>query len=134
MEKRLRAGEQTGLMEPRPRPWILVVDDDPQVRQLAIEILTYAGYQAVGAAEGLAAIELVRDVSPDLVLLDLHMPRTAGQHFLENLRAHPYWRSTPILIVSGHTDELHRPPTASTSEAGWRSPCRSTRCCRGSQR
>jgi CheY-like chemotaxis protein len=88
-----------------PRKWILVVDDNAQLRTLWLEVLTGAGYAAVGSEDGLAAAELIRDLFPDLILLDLRMPRQSGWDFLENVRANPRWHGIPVVIVSAHLDE-----------------------------
>jgi CheY-like chemotaxis protein len=91
--------------KPSPRKWVLVVDDNARLRSLWIEVLEEAGYAAVGSEDGLAAAELIRDLFPDLILLDLRMPRASGWDFLENVRATPRWQTIPVVIVSAHLDE-----------------------------
>ena len=88
-----------------PRKWVLVVDDNARLRNLWLEVLEDAGYAAVGSEDGLAAAELIRDLFPDLILLDLRMPRASGWDFLENVRANPRWQTIPVVIVSAHLDE-----------------------------
>jgi CheY-like chemotaxis protein len=88
-----------------PRKWVLVVDDNARLRSLWIEVLEEAGYAAVGSEDGLTAAELIRDLFPDLILLDLRMPRASGWDFLENVRANPKWHTIPVVIVSAHLDE-----------------------------
>lgn len=88
-----------------PRKWVLVVDDNTRLRTLWIEVLEGAGYAAVGSEDGLAAAELIRDLFPDLILLDLRMPRASGWDFLENVKANPRWHAIPVVIVSAHLDE-----------------------------
>jgi CheY-like chemotaxis protein len=97
-------GPQTSA-KPTPRKWVLVVDDNARLRNLWIEVLEEAGYAAVGSEDGLAAAELIRDLFPDLILLDLRMPRASGWDFLENVRANPRWHRIPVVIVSAHLDE-----------------------------
>ena len=87
------------------RKWVLVVDDNSRLRNLWLEVLEEAGYAAVGSEDGLAAGELIRDLFPDLILLDLRMPRASGWDFLENVRANPKWQRIPVVIVSAHLDE-----------------------------
>ena len=87
------------------RKWVLVVDDNARLRSLWIEVLEGAGYAAVGSEDGLSAAELIRDLFPDLILLDLRMPRASGWDFLENVRQNPKWQSIPVVIVSAHLDE-----------------------------
>ena len=88
-----------------PRKWILVVDDNSRLRNLWLEVLEEAGYAAVGSEDGLAAAELIRDLLPDLILLDLRMPRASGWDFLENVRQNPKWQQIPVVIISAHLDE-----------------------------
>ncbi len=87
---------------PLPRKWVLVVDDDARLRAVWTDALAVAGYAVVGSEDGKAALELIRDLFPDLILLDLRMPRMTGQDFLDTVGEHPRWRSIPILIVSGY--------------------------------
>jgi CheY-like chemotaxis protein len=84
---------------------VLVVDDNARLRALWIEVLEEAGYRAIGSEDGLAAGELIRDLFPDLILLDLRMPRASGWDFLENVRANPRWHTISVVIVSAHLDE-----------------------------
>lgn len=86
-------------------PWILVVDDNTALRHVWLEVLAEEGYTAVGAADGLEAAELVHDLLPDLILLDLQMPRASGWDFLESLQSRPRARQIPIVILSAHVGE-----------------------------
>ena len=88
-----------------PRKWVLVVDDNARLRALWIEVLEEAGYRAIGSEDGLAAADFIRDIFPDLILLDLRMPRASGWDFLENLRASPKWHMIPVVIVSAHLED-----------------------------
>ena len=79
---------------------ILIADDDPQlVRALRITLGAH-GYEVVAAPDGPAAIALAAQTHPDLVLLDLGMPRLDGVAVIEALRG---WTSVPIIVVSGRT-------------------------------
>jgi CheY-like chemotaxis protein len=59
----------------------------------------------VGSEDGLSAAELIRDLFPDLILLDLRMPRASGWDFLENVRANPKWHAIPVVLISAHLEE-----------------------------
>lgn len=96
---------------PVPRKWVLVVDDDARIRAVWTEALTSAGYAVVGSEDGMSALELIRDLFPDLILLDLNMPRLSGWGFLDTVRDHPHWSRIPILIVSAYLDDPDRPIT-----------------------
>ena len=79
---------------------ILIADDDPQlVRALRITLAGH-GYEVVAAPDGADAIALAAQTHPDLVLLDLGMPRLDGVAVIEALRG---WTSVPIIVVSGRT-------------------------------
>ena len=79
---------------------ILVADDEPAIRELAEELLTSAGYYVLTARDGEEALRLVCDEHPDLVLLDLLLPKMTGFHVLQEVRKDPRVRYTPILILS----------------------------------
>jgi putative two-component system response regulator len=84
-----------------PSARILVIDDDEQVRRLLRRLLTPAGYaveEAGTAEDGLAHI---RAESPDLVLLDLHLPDRSGHEVLESIRADPATRLLPVVMLTG---------------------------------
>ncbi|GAA5226597.1 response regulator [Paeniglutamicibacter antarcticus] len=77
---------------------ILVADDDPQIlRALRITLGAY-GYEVVPATDGAAAVRLTVSTHPDLVLLDLGMPKLDGLEVIAALRG---WSTVPILVISG---------------------------------
>ena len=79
---------------------ILVADDDPQlVRALRITLAAH-GYEVVAAPDGAAAVALAAQAHPDIVLLDLGMPRLDGVQVIQALRG---WTAAPIIVVSGRT-------------------------------
>lgn len=79
---------------------ILIADDDPQlVRALRITLGAH-GYDVVAAPDGGAAVALAAQTHPDIVLLDLGMPRLDGVAVIQALRG---WSTVPIIVVSGRT-------------------------------
>ncbi|MET0781306.1 MAG: response regulator [Microbacterium sp.] len=79
---------------------VLIADDDPQlVRALRITLASH-GYDVLAAPDGAAAIALAAKVPPDLVMLDLGMPRLDGVGVIRALRG---WTTAPIIVVSGRT-------------------------------
>ncbi|MBS1895854.1 response regulator transcription factor [Microbacterium sp. MMO-10] len=79
---------------------LLVADDDPQlVRALRITLAAH-GYDVIAAGDGAAAIAMAAQAHPDIVLLDLGMPKLDGIAVIEALRG---WSDVPILVVSGRT-------------------------------
>ena len=84
---------------------ILVVEDDMAIRHLMVEVLTDDGHELHEAPDGLAALDSVREAVPDLVVLDLFMPRMDGYEFLNVSRMLPTCASTPVVVVSA-SDQL----------------------------
>ena len=85
---------------------ILVADDDEDIRFVLSLLLDEAGYEVETAADGIEALELLRskDVPPELVFVDLMMPRLDGEDFLKAVRADPRLAGIPIVVLSGHQD------------------------------
>ena len=82
-----------------PRPLLLLVDDDPQIRLLLGEIGTREGFQVLEAADGAAGIAMLQRRHMDLVLLDLHMPRVNGLEVPRAVRSSG--SSSQIALMSG---------------------------------
>jgi len=88
---------------------ILVVDDEQDVRDYLSTALTDAGFEVETARDGLEALEAVRRGRPDLISLDLVMPRHSGAKFYRELQRDKQLQSIPVLIVTGHArDEMGR--------------------------
>lgn len=84
---------------------MLVVDDNKVIRQLIRVILESEGFEVVTAADGAECLEVVHQVQPDMITLDVVMPRLDGLRTAALLRADPRTRALPLLIVSGCTPE-----------------------------
>jgi CheY-like chemotaxis protein len=89
-------------------PRVLVVDDEEGIRRLLLEILEDEGYEARGARDGLAALELLDSWTPDLILLDLSMPRMDGWEFLEARRQKGLAPDVPVIVLSASRHIDHR--------------------------
>jgi|DewCreStandDraft_4_1066084.scaffolds.fasta_scaffold327945_1 CheY-like chemotaxis protein len=79
---------------------ILIADDKPTGRELVRTILENDGYEVYEAADGVEAIEQARQVRPDLMILDLHMPKLDGFTTVAALRRDAQFASTPILALT----------------------------------
>jgi DNA-binding response OmpR family regulator len=79
---------------------VLVIDDDPDIRDAVTEVLSFEGHEVFGAAEGESGLVRCRQVRPDLVLLDLMMPGMNGWDFLRALRREEAIADTPVVVVS----------------------------------
>ena len=84
---------------PPPR-LALVVDDEEPARKMLTQILEKERWNVVQAENGLEALERIAKQRPDLILLDLVMPKMNGYQFLAELRNHDKWRSIPIIVVT----------------------------------
>ena len=86
---------------------ILVVDDEPNVRQYLTTVLEDAGFNVVAAGNGAEALEIIKKQIPDFISLDLIMPKKSGHRLLHELRRNKQWSRIPVLIVTAHArDEL----------------------------
>lgn len=84
---------------------ILVVDDDAEIRETIVEMLRDRGYEALGAGDGLEALDALRSRSPwCLILLDLMMPNMDGWEMRKNQLADPAISTIPVVVVSATTD------------------------------
>ncbi len=79
---------------------ILIVDDEPDIRDLLETVLSFAGYDTRMAENGREGLELMVQFSPDLVLLDLEMPELDGIGFLKGKSKHFEFRETPVIVLS----------------------------------
>jgi DNA-binding response OmpR family regulator len=86
-------------------PTILVVDDEPSIREVVSIYLRRAGYQVVVAHDGQAAIEALEKQPPDLVVLDLMLPKVDGLDIARRLRAEG---DTPIIMLTARREEADR--------------------------
>ncbi|MGH9750921.1 MAG: response regulator [Candidatus Polarisedimenticolia bacterium] len=80
---------------------ILVADDTATVRKVAARLLSEAGYDVLEAVDGRQALDLVNNEHPDLILLDLLMPKMTGFDVLREIKKTDRVKETPILIMSG---------------------------------
>jgi two-component system, OmpR family, phosphate regulon response regulator PhoB len=88
-------------------PRVLVVDDEKDLRSLLEYNLQQAGFSVTSAEDGKSALEKVREVPPDLVLLDVLLPDMPGTEVLKALRRN-YARSLPILMLTAKGEEIDR--------------------------
>lgn len=84
---------------------ILIVDDEPIVRQLFQKVMEHEGHIIHTAANGREALEVMRTCVPDLIMLDLQMPAMDGYTFLRLIRRHLDWAHIPVVIVSALASE-----------------------------
>lgn len=88
----------------RDRPLILIADDNPTNRDILGTRLATQGYEIVAAGDGEEALELARRLRPDLVLLDIIMPKLDGLEVCRRLKADPSLPFMPIIMVTARGD------------------------------
>lgn len=84
------------------RKHILVVDDEADIRLFLKTALEDAGFDVSTASDGEEALQALKKKKPDLISLDLVMPRKSGIKFLYELRHNKEWAKIPVIIVTGH--------------------------------
>ena len=80
---------------------ILVVDDEPECREILAALLTEEGYVVVCAEDGRQALDYMSSSTPGLILLDLMMPNMSGWEFLERQKQDPRLAAIPVVLISG---------------------------------
>ena len=100
-------------------PVIMVVDDSLTVRKFTSRLLEREGYQVVTAKDGVDALEHTLGTIPDVMLVDIEMPRMDGFELTKNLRGDPRTHGIPIIIISSRTAEKHRAQAAQLGVNGY---------------
>jgi DNA-binding response OmpR family regulator len=87
---------------------ILIVEDDPPVREFYRSLLRQAGYTVIAVEDGFAALRYIEERRPAAVVLDLVLPRLSGRDVYHELQMRPDTKDIPIVVVSGHdTSDLN---------------------------
>lgn len=88
---------------------ILVVDDEPDVRSFLTTIIQDAGFMVDSAIDGQEALEKIEKELPDLMTLDMIMPRKSGIELIRILRKNDKWSKLPVIVITAHArDEFAR--------------------------
>lgn len=83
---------------------VLIVEDDPDIRDALADAMRDAGADVDVAGDGLEALERLRaGPLPAVILLDLRLPRLAGEEFLREMRADPRFEHLPVITMTGGT-------------------------------
>ena len=90
------------------QPLIMVVDDSLTVRKITSRMLLRAGYQVVTATDGVDALEKLEEFTPQVMLLDIEMPRMDGFALARQLRRDPRTHDLPIIMITSRTADKHR--------------------------
>lgn len=97
---------------------ILIAEDEKDIRDLVVFSLTYGGFEAIGAINGIEAIEKAATELPDLILMDVRMPQMSGYEACEKLKSNPATRDIPIVFLSakGQESEIRQGLSAGAEE------------------
>jgi CheY-like chemotaxis protein len=105
-------------------PLLLLVDDDQHGREGWAEFFHESGYRVAQASDGQEALVKIEDRRPDLVLVDLGIPRLDGWELTRQIKTNPAWHQIPVIVLSGldYPDALER-VTAAGCDAFVSKPC-----------
>ncbi|MBJ6981300.1 Hpt domain-containing protein [Luteimonas sp. MC1572] len=103
-----RDAEPVVAQEQRPVPLVMVVDDSITMRKVTGRILERHNFEVATAKDGLDALERMAERVPDLMLLDIEMPRMDGYELATEMKADPRLRNVPIVMITSRTSEKHR--------------------------
>ena len=90
------------------RRLVMVVDDSLTVRKFTTRLLAREGYEVITARDGVDALKLLGEQTPDAILLDIEMPRMDGFEFAKTIRADGKTAGIPIIMITSRTADKHR--------------------------
>ena len=79
---------------------VLVVDDDLDVRKLVSKLVERGGYQAIAAVNGIEGMNIIKEDKPDLIILDILMPKQSGVRMYRELKTNEALRDIPVIVLS----------------------------------
>jgi CheY-like chemotaxis protein len=91
----------------KERPLILVVDDYEDAQEMYKQYLEFSGYRTAVAANGKEAVDKARQLSPDLILMDLSLPVMDGWEATRQLKSNETTRDIPVVALTGHAITGH---------------------------
>ncbi|HZM37316.1 MAG TPA: Hpt domain-containing protein [Burkholderiales bacterium] len=89
-------------------PIVMVVDDSLTVRKVTRRLLEREGYRVITAKDGVDAVQLLKDTAPDVMLIDIEMPRMDGFELARTVRGDPRIAGVPIIVITSRTAGKHR--------------------------
>jgi signal transduction histidine kinase/CheY-like chemotaxis protein/HPt (histidine-containing phosphotransfer) domain-containing protein len=99
-------GPARGLLAAPKRPVVLLVDDDPAVRDSVTKLLRRGGYACLAVGDAAAGLAFVRSRRPSIIITDLQMAGMNGLAFLEEVRRRPELRNVPAILLSAHGSDV----------------------------
>jgi len=95
-------------MKDTPKRTIICVEDEPEMVDLIRLILTRKGFEVLGAGTGAEGLELIRKISPNLVLLDLMMPDMDGWEVYQQMKSQEKTRDIPVIVVTAKAQSIDK--------------------------
>ncbi|HQR11459.1 MAG TPA: Hpt domain-containing protein [Casimicrobiaceae bacterium] len=90
------------------QPLVMIVDDSLTVRKITSRLLQREGFAVTTAKDGVDALQLLGEQMPDIILLDIEMPRMDGFEFAKTIKGDPKYANIPIIMITSRTAEKHR--------------------------
>jgi chemosensory pili system protein ChpA (sensor histidine kinase/response regulator) len=90
------------------QPLVMIVDDSMTVRKITSRLLQREGFAVSTAKDGVDALQILTEQTPDVILLDIEMPRMDGFEFAKTIKRDPKFASIPIIMITSRTAEKHR--------------------------
>jgi CheY-like chemotaxis protein len=87
---------------------ILIVDDDPKSMTLTKDLLKISGYATIQAVDGVQGVELAKSAKPDLILMDIIMPKMDGYAACHDIKADPVTENIPVVMLSSIGHDLNK--------------------------
>jgi len=87
---------------------ILIIDDEPQIVRALELLMQREGFEVRSASDGIEALSSIEDAAPDLILLDLMMPRMDGFELCQKIRSNPAWKNMIIVILTAKGRDIER--------------------------
>jgi CheY-like chemotaxis protein len=95
-----------------PRPFVLIADDVADTREMYALYLSMSGYGVKIAEDGHEAVIQARTLRPDLIVMDLHMPKLDGWGAIRELQSRAETSSIPVIVLTGHDFKAYLKPAA----------------------
>lgn len=98
---------------------VMTVDDSRTMRDMVSYTLQQAGYNVLEAEDGNHALSILNSQKADVVITDLNMPNMDGLTLIKELRAHPNYQATPILMLTTESDDSKKGAGREAGATGW---------------
>ena len=98
---------------------VLAIDDSLTIRELVSFVLGNAGYTVTLAEDGIEGLERLAEQQPDVILVDVNMPRLDGFGFIEGVRRNEKYRAIPILVLTTESDAEKKNRARQAGATGW---------------